>query len=229
MARLPRLVVPGLPHHVLLRGHRSEPVFADDIDRSTFRNLLRDLGPPHGVAVHAYVLLPAEVQLLLTPAAPGDLGRFIQALGRHYVRGFNTRRGRSGGLWEGRFRSTVLDPADWLLPCMQYIESRPVSQNLVSDPAHFPWSSFAHHAGTGVDPVVSDHSAFWSLGNTPFERQSTYRDRFDRELNADMVNQIERATMHGWALGGTSFVESLARQTTRRPTPRRAGRPRKML
>jgi putative transposase len=228
MARLPRLVVPGLPHHVVLQGHRDEPLFIDDIDRTIFRGLLRELAGPHGVAIHAYALLASEVQLLLSPTRTADLGRFVQAMGRRYVRAFNTRHSRQGSLWRARFRSTVLEPQRWLLTCMQYIEWQPVRAALVSEPHHYGWSSFAHHAGMSLDPLVSDHSAFWALGNTPYERQSAYRERFERPLAVDEVGSLERATRLGWALGSPVFIDSLTRISSRRPTPGRPGRPRKI-
>ena len=169
--------------------------------------------------------MPAEVQLLLTPAESASLGRFVQGLGRHYVRGFNARHDRRGGLWEGRFRSTVLQAERWLLSCMQSIESLPVRAGLVADAAHYPWSSFAHHVGARLDAAVSDHSIFWALGNTPFDRQSVYRQRFEQSLPGHEIARLEQATLRGWALGDTSFVEGLVKLTARRPAPRRPGRP----
>ena len=227
MARLARLVVAGLPHHIIQRGRDGQPVFADDVDREAYRGYLRELAPVHGVAVHAYVLLPDAVQLLLTPARAEGLGTFVQALGRHYVRAYNARHRRHGGLWEGRFRSTVLEPERWLLPCMQYIESQPVRSGVVVEAGHYPWSSLAHHVGMSLDPTVSDHSMFWSLGNTPFERQSAYRERFEQPLTQSAAEALLQSTLHGWALGDAAFLEGLAKLTTRRPVRRHAGRPAK--
>ena len=227
MARLARLAVAGLPHHLIQRG-RGQAVFADDVDREAYRRLLRELAPRHGIAIHAYVLLPDAVQLLATPSRGEGLGVFVQAVGRHYVRAFNLRHGRQGGLWEGRFRSTVLEPERWLLPCMQFIESQPVRADLAAEAGHYPWSSFAHHIGVSLDPIVSDHSVFWGLGNTPFERQSVYRERFDQPLGGAIITTLMQATLHGWALGGPAFIEGLEKLTPRRAAPRRPGRPAKI-
>jgi putative transposase len=229
MARLPRLVVPGFPHLLIQRSRRGQPLFGDDVDRDAYRQLLRDLAPARGVAIHAYALLPEAVHLLATPAKAADLGVFVQAVGRHYVRAFNRRHRREGGLWEGRFRSSVLEPERWLLPSMQFIESQPVRAGLVVDAAHYPWTSFAHHTGASVDAVVSDHSLFWALGNTPFDRQSLYRARFDSPLRESDVQALLNATLHGWALGSPAFIQELEKLTPRRLAPGRPGRPPKTM
>ena len=116
MARLPRLSVPGLPHHVIQRGNNRQAVFLSDADRACFLNLLVDAAQAHGCALHAFVLLDNHFHLLLTPSAPDSLAKTLQALGRRYVRYFNDTHQRSGTLWEGRYRSTVLDAQTHLLP-----------------------------------------------------------------------------------------------------------------
>ena len=227
MARLPRLVVAGLPHHVIQRGHGGQAIFLDDADYGGYLEWLRTLAPLHGLRVHAYVLMPNHVHLLTTPAEERSLARFMQGIGRHYVRQFNERHGRRGGLWEGRFRSTILEPARYVIPCMQYIELNPVRAGLVSEAGHYRWSSFAHHVGRTLDATVNDHSVFWALGNTPFDRQLAYRGLFEHPMPGEDIAALRAATQYGWALGEPAFLEQLARRSARRPAVLPRGRPRR--
>ena len=227
MARLPRLTIPGFPHHVIQRGNDRRDIFVDDADRARYLAALRDISAAVGLAVHAYVLMPNHVHLLVTPENPGDVGRVVQSLGRRYVRWFNDRHGRTGALFEGRYRSTVVEADRYLLACMRYIEMNPVRAGLVQEPDEFRWSSHAHHAGQSVDPLINDHPVYWALGNTPFERQATYRLLFDHSASDDELTAIRRSTHGGWLLG---TAESVARQSpSRRPVARKAGRPRRRI
>jgi putative transposase len=139
MARLPRLALAGELHHVGLFGHNGGAVFIDSSDREAYLGMARQAALEQGVAVHAYALLDAEVQMLVTPARADALGRMIQSLGRRYVAAFNRRHGRRGTLWDGRFRSSVLEPAAWLLDATVLIETLAVEQGLVSQPGDWPW------------------------------------------------------------------------------------------
>jgi putative transposase len=223
VARLPRLTVPGFPHHLIQRGNDRRAIFADDVDRERYLTLLREVAADHGLALHAYVLMPNHVHLLATPARAGDIGRSVQALGRRYVRWFNDRHRRSGALFEGRYRSTVVDADRYLLAVMRYIELNPVRAGLVHSAAAFRWSSHAHHVGLGVDPLITDHAVYWALGNTPFERQATYLGLFEQGSGEPELELIRRSTHGGWLLGPADAVL----RTPRRPRPLRAGRPRK--
>ncbi|HXF46046.1 MAG TPA: transposase [Burkholderiaceae bacterium] len=200
MARLPRIAAAGYPHHVIQRGNNRQSIFVDDTDRERYLALLKEIAGAHRIAVHAYVLMPNHVHLLATPQTGDAISRFMQALGRRYVRWFNDRHHRTGTLWEGRFRSTVVDADRYLLACMRYIELNPVRAGLCLAPEQYRWSSFAHHVGIRIDPIVTDHALFWGLGNTPFERQLAYRQLFDLDLPADQLDQIRRSTNRGRAL-----------------------------
>lgn len=226
MARLPRLTIAGFPHHVIQRGYDRRALFVDDHDRVRYLALLRETAGAAGLAVHAYVLMPDHLHLLVTPQAAGDVGRAVQAIGRRYVRWFNDRHARGGALFESRYRSTVVDADAFLLPCMRYVERNPVRAGLVAEPADYPWSSHRYHVGRAVDPLVSDHALYWSLGNTPFDRQAAYRRWCDQPPAVGEVEQIRFATQGGWLLGSTAAAGPTA---VRRLHPRRAGRPRKDL
>jgi putative transposase len=227
MARLPRIEVAGCPHHVIQRGNNREPVFLDDVDRRRYLTLLREVASASALAVHAYVLMPNHVHLLVTPQAEGGLSRAMQALGRRYVRWFNDRHGRTGTLWEGRFRSAPIAADRYLLTCMRYIELNPVRAALAASTDEYRWSSFSHHIGLAVDPVITDHALFWGLGNTPFERQSVYRRLFEEQLPPALVEEIRWATQRGWALTrGASRGANDNPGQEEWPRPRGRGRPR---
>lgn len=227
MARLTRLAVAGHLHHVALRGHSGAPVFRDDIDRESFLDCLNRAVRQHGVAVHAYVLLDSEVQFLATPSSADGLSRAVQSLGRRYVTAFNRRHARTGTLWDGRFRSSVLDPASWLMPAMVYIETLSVQQQSTPDPVEFARSSVAAHLGRRRDALLSDHPAYWSVGNTPFEREQAHADILVRGVLPEQRRALETALARGLALGDPRFLETLQKYTNRPVRPRSRGRPRK--
>ena len=135
---------------------------------------------------------------------------------------------RSGTLWEGRYRATVIDSERYFLTCSRYIELNPVRGGLATSPGDYPWSSYAHHVGRQHDPLITDHRLYWALGNTPFDRELAYRDLVDQSLGASEVTTLTDATMKGWALGPEQFIDSLAKQTSRRLAPGKRGRPRKV-
>lgn len=224
MARLPRLCVPGWPHLVVQQGHNREPAFRDDADRVLFRRLLQDSAPLHGVQVHAYGLRDDEVRLLVTPAAVEGLSGLMQAIGRRYVAQFNRRHGRSGALWDGRFRGTVIEPRQHLLCCMLFTEGLTTGD---ADPAHAPWSSAVHHLGLRTEAWITDPMQFWSLGNTPFDREAAYRLLAKQALTEAELARIASAVKTGWPLGDAEFVATLAQNTPRRLAPLARGRPRK--
>lgn len=226
MARLPRLSVPGLPHHVVLSGNNKQAVFTDDQDRAQCLSLLVGLVGALPVQVHAYVLLDNQVRLLLTPTGPDGLSRLMQALGRQYVRWFNHRHGRSGTLWEGRFRSTVLQAERYLLPCQVQMDTAPEQAGWVGGAAAYPWSSHRHYLGQRHDKWLTTHPEVWRLGNTPFAREAAYAQAVAAGLPAGTSDALWGATMKGWALGDPAFLAVLAMQTDRRLTERRPGRPR---
>lgn len=225
MSRLPRLTVPGYPHHVIQRGNNRQPIFADEAD---YRRLLADLAEHarvRGVAVHAYVLMSNHLHLLVTPEAADSLPLMMQGVGRGYVRWFNRRHGRSGTLWEGRYRSTVIEAERHLLACMAYIELNPVRAGMVARPADYPWSSHAHHAGLRTDTLVTPHPLYWQLGNTPFAREHAYIDMVQGGLSTQQLAELTRAAHTGWALGSEDFIADLQRRTQRRVARAAPGRP----
>jgi putative transposase len=226
MARLPRLAVAGGLHHIGLRAHDQATVFVDDVDRTAFTTLLREAARHHAVAVHAYVMLDSEVQLLATPAKADALGRLMQSLGRGYVSAFNRRHARRGTLWEGRYRCSVLQPEAALLDVTVLIETLPVERGLASRPGDWPWSSAAHHMGLCRDPLVSEHPSYWVIGNTPFERELAHAHLLSDGVAAARRETIMRALQRGHPVGTPDFVAHLSEQAGRPLAPRPRGRPR---
>lgn len=227
MARLSRLCVPGCPHVLIQQGHNHQPVFRDAEDRQLFLGLLREASTSHGVVIHAYGLFEAEVRMLVTPHSGESLSRMMQAIGRRYGTAFNRRHGHVGSLWEGRFRATPIEPERHLLSCMRFVERWPTDPDLGTGLGRRDWSSAGHHLGQGADPLISDHLVYWSLGNTPFEREAAYRHSTQQALTQEEEARISDATRKGWPLGSPAFIEHLSESTERRLTPLPRGRPRR--
>jgi len=229
MARLPRFAVPGFAHHVIQRGNNRQAIFVDDGDRQRFLALLLEHSRVHGVDVHAYVLMDNHFHLLVTPQQAGGLSGFMQAQGRAYVRGFNNRHGRSGTLWDGRYKSTVVQTQAYFLACMVYIDLNPVRAGLVERPQDHLWSSHRHYVGLHQDHLITAHPLYWQLGNTPFSREAAYADLVRAGLSSVQQRAIGEATASGWALGDAEFAQQLQQATRRRVAKAPAGRPKKSM
>lgn len=224
MARLPRLAVGGQAHHVLLRGHNAQPVFIDDDDRAALLAVARERSAAEEVSVHGYALLANEIHLLLTPRVQASaMSRFVQVLARQHGARFNRRHEREGTLWSGRFRASVVDPDEWLLRCLRYVET---AADSAGEPAASRWSSRPHHIGMQHDPLIDEHPAYWQLGNTPFDREAAWRASLEQALTSSEVAAIRGAASRGWALGGDGFLVSMRTLADRPVRPRGSGRPR---
>jgi len=225
MARQIRLAVAGQAHLLVLQALPGDPLCRDDEDRRRFQAALRDAAVQQQCAVHAYVLLDDQTHWLLTPETDQGPTRLVQELGRRYVAGFNRRHGRSGPLWRGRFRAAIVQAGPWLLQAMLYVDLLPARCGVVSAAAEYPWSSARHHLGQLRDPLISEHAAWWQLGNTPFDRELAYRRLLDEGLPAAQEHQLAQASIKGWALGEVGYLADLALQAGRPVQPRRRGRP----
>jgi putative transposase len=227
MARLPRLTLPGYPHHIIQRGNNRQPIFTSSSDYGKLLGLLDEYAKQYGVAIHAYVLMSNHLHLVATPSSEEGVPQLMQALGRSYVRYFNNRHGRTGTLWEGRYKSTLIQAERYLLACMVYIDLNPVRAGLVSDPADYPWSSHLHYVGRRPDRLITPHPLYWELGNTPFARDAAYLELVHAGVDSDQERALTDSTLQGWALGEQDYVADLQRRTDRRVSKGRAGRPKK--
>jgi putative transposase len=228
MARLARLYVPEQPQHVILRGLDQQPAFVDDQDYELFIDCLKTAARDHQLAIHAYTLMPGAVHLLVTPRDESSLPKAMQAVGRRYVAHFNRRYARRGTLWEGRYRATVIEGEKYFLLASRVVEMAPVRAQLAANPQDYKWSSYRHHIGLTLDSLITDHPLYWSLGNTPFERQRAYTELCEQPLDEREATQLLQATLKGWVLGSDAYREWAARAANRRVSPLPRGRPRKV-
>lgn len=227
MARLPRYFAAGVPLHLIQRGNNRQVIFADNDDFACFRDWLIDAARREGLAVHAYVFMTNHVHLLATPSSAPAAGRTLQSVGRRYVQYFNRRYGRTGTLWEGRYKATVIDAESYLLACSRYIELNPVRAGMVAHPRDYRWSSYRVHADGSNDELITEHQIYRRLGATADARQAAYRMLFRAALGETLLNEIRDATNKGWALGNDRFRGEIARLAGRRAAPECRGRPTK--
>ena len=227
MARLARVSVPGYPYRVIQRGNNRQRIFATDADRVLMCDLLSENATRFDVAIHAYVLMDNHFHLLLTPSTADGLPKMMQAVGRRYVRYFNDVQQRSGTLWEGRYKSALVQTERYLMACMVYLDLNPVRAGLVSRPQDHRWSSHAHYAGVCNDRLVTPHALVWELGNTPFARESRYRELVQAGVTERQRAVLGQAVTNGWVVGDSSFIARLQSATVRRLTRGSPGRPSK--
>lgn len=227
MARLSRFFLPNQPMHVIHRGKDGKRVFFGKADYALYQQWLAEAATKYGCAVHAYVLMPNHVHLLVTPKGARSLPRLMQSLGRRHSRHVNVGRGLDGSRWEGRYRAAPIEAGTYLIDCMRYIECNPVRLKLSRSPGGHPWSSFAAHAKGVADPALKDHRIYQALGATTARRQTAYGKLVAKQLSPEFVAALRAATNGGWALGGDGFKRRLAEAAGRRVVPLPRGRPRK--
>ena len=216
MARHPRFVLPGQPQHVIQRGNNRQTIFQAESDYSFYLEKLHKAAEKHECAIHAYVLMTNHVHLLVTPNAENSLGKMMQTLGRYYVQYYNDRYGRTGTLWEGRYKATLIDTEHYLLTCMRYIELNPVrAQGMADHPAEYPWSSYRFNALGQPDRLITVHREYKRLGLKEEQRQSAYRQLFRARLPEMTLDAIREATNKAWVLGSDRFKRKMEKQLSR--------------
>ena len=226
MARLPRYSIINQPQHIIQQGRDGQPVFFEEQDYQYFHDCLDAAAYNYELKVHAYALMPDHVHILATPANSNSVSRAIQSIGRNYVQYFNECYGGSGTLWEGRYRATVIDPANYLLTCSRYIELNPVRSGLVTKPGDYRWSSYANNAQNRRDEMITPARQYHKLGSDDKERARAYRGLFREKISDDLSREITDATFKGWVLGTPSFARKIENLSGRRATQLPKGRPR---
>ena len=221
--RQPRFVVPDQPQHVIQRGNNHSEIFADESDYVRFHNWLSGACHRHGALVHAYVFMTNHVHLLLTPRAQNAIASVMQSVGRRYVRYFNDKYERTGTLWEGRYRATLIDTEEYLFTCYRYIELNPVRAGLVAHPRQYRWSSHGANALGRHDPLIVPHERYQALGRNAKSRAAEYRGMFHSVLDERTIADIREATNKAWALGRVSEQTEIL--LNRRAHPVTRGRP----
>lgn len=225
MPRPKRFDLPGIPQHVVQRGHNRQDVFYSPGDRREYLDLLTVGASRYSLQVHAYCLMTNHVHLLVTPGEEGAIGRTSQHLGRHYVPYINCVRGRTGTLWEGRYRASIVESESYLLSCYRYIELNPVRAGLVSDPMDYPWSSHRVNGGAEASDLVVAHPLFLALGESVEARTCAYRSFVGAGPDPNHDSRIRKALAHNHYLGDEDFRLALERLTRRRVSPACRGRP----
>jgi putative transposase len=227
MARLPRIDVPGIPQHLIVRGNNRSLMFRDDADRCIFHGFLERALAECACELHAYVLMSNHVHLLATGHLAGELSELMQRIGRKFARLVNLRWGRTGTLFEGRFRSSLVDSEAYLYTCMSYIELNPVRAGIVSHPRDFPWSSYASNASGAPSGLLSPHPLYLGLGRTMQERGAAYRSLVAAGVSDEDLARIRESASKCRALGRDSFCAGLETDLARPIAPRPPGRPKR--
>lgn len=209
MARRPRICPPGLPVHVVQRGNNRQVCFGSKSDLRAWTNWLRVAADKYAASVHAWVLMTNHVHVLMTPQAPDSVSRCMQYLGRRYVRYFNHRYQRTGTLFEGRFRSSIVQTSHYLLACQCYIELNPVRAGIVDDPIDYAWSSYSAHAFDVSPKMWVPHPEYLALGGTSASRQEAYRRLASQMLSTQVVSEIRDALTTGLPLGNEHFRQQI--------------------
>ncbi len=224
MARLPRLFVGGMTQHVISRSKDNLDVFSQEEDYLFYQDCFEDAAERFNCDIHAYVLMPNHVHLLVTPQTKQSLSRTLQSVGRRYAQYFNQTYDRSGSLWDSRYKATVIDSKRYLLTCMRYIELNPVRLKLVKHPKAYPWSSYRHNALGETNQLITPHKLYNRLGRNVAARQAAYRSLFRVRISKVDIEAIREATNKGWALGDDDFKDWLQTFTDRRVRPLPKGR-----
>ncbi|HYC36472.1 MAG TPA: transposase [Usitatibacter sp.] len=227
MPRHARLRLPNLPVHVVQRGNNRAQCFWEDRDYLMYLGLLEELAPECGCQVHAFALMTNHVHLLATPAEGNSLSQLMKEVGQRYVQFINRKRRRTGSLWDGRFKSSIVDTQGYFLRCQRYIELNPVRAGMVSTPGAYPWSSFLTNATGRGSSIITPHATYLALGPTERERIAAYCSLFEQGESAADVSAIRHAINGGFAWGSADFVKSLEKEigisAARRRHPNRLG------
>lgn len=225
MPRIGRVVLPNYPHHVVQRGHNRQVVFAEREDYERYLYDLRDLKDAFGVKVYAYCLMTNHVHLLLAPdESVGGLSQLMKTLAARMTRYRNRLEGRSGTLWESRFKSSLVQSDAYLLACSRYIELNPVRARIVRHVAEYPWSSYPQRVGLEPGWLDSD-PCFDALGDCENARAERYRTFLDQVASGEESNLIRTALQRGQLTGNSRFVDEVERISGVRVERRGRGRP----
>jgi putative transposase len=212
MARLLRLNLSGVPQHVIQRGNDREACFFEQQDYEVYLSKLEEYSVKLDVAVHGFVLMTNHVHLLLTPKEDNGVSRLMQSLGRYYVRYINQKYDRSGTLWEGRYKSTLVDSEHYLMTVSRYIEMNPVRAGMVKQPGDYPWTSFRANALGNPIKLVTPHAVYLGLAKTDKTRRKRYLALFEHTLSASTLEEIRQSVNRSWVLGSAKFKKQIEKK-----------------
>jgi len=211
MPRLARLNLPEIPQHVIQRGNNKQACFTSDKDRYFYLEKLKEYSVKFQVDIHAYVLMNNHVHMLLTPHSKTGVSLLMQFLGRSYVRYFNNCYHRTGTLWEGRFKSSLVDTEHYFLTVSRYIELNPVRANITTQPQDYFWSSYRANAYGKSNQLITPHNCFLQLGKSNKLRQESYQLLFQQELSDDDLTELRIAANKSQVLGKKKFQMQIER------------------
>ncbi|MHB0986773.1 MAG: transposase [Sulfuricella sp.] len=226
MPRRPRIHLPGVPLHIVQRGHNRDACFFADDDYLAYRHWLGGALKESGCALHAYVLMTNHVHLLLSPPQPQDVPRLIISLGRRYVQYINKTYRRTGTLWDSRYKSSLVQEDTYLLLCQRYIELNPVRAAMVDDPAHYRWSSYAANALGQSDSLITPHPLYTAMAADDAGRRENYRALFRSQIDSSAIADIRLALGQSQPLGNARFMDTIEQMTGQRREAKPRGRPR---
>jgi putative transposase len=216
----------NIPVHVIQRGNNRQRCFYEEDDRSFYLFHLSRLLTKAGCALHAYCLMTNHVHMLLTPNSSHSCAALMKGIGQLHTQYMNRTYGRTGSLWEGRFRSCLVQAEDYLLACYRYIEMNPVRGNLVSHPLEYPWSSYLANAEGKASALVTPHDEYARLGNPEEERRNRYKELVAEVLDSRLIDAIRAATNGNFALGDAPFRQKVSIALGRPVSRGSPGRPR---
>jgi putative transposase len=223
MPRLPRLSPIGVPLHIIQRGNNRQICFNNDEDMAVYANWLYDYSLKYDVHIHAWVFMTNHVHLLVTPWQENSVSRMMQSLGRNDVRYFNKAYRRSGTLWEGRFKSSLVESSEYLLQCYQYIELNPIRARIVKDPSDYHWSSYQCNGLGRQSKLLTPHNIYLALGKTQEERLTNYGSLFEDQLAEKILNDIRNSVNQGMVFGSEKFKDEIEADLQRRVRPNKTG------
>lgn len=205
MPRKPRIVLPGHPVHIIQRGNNRSATFYSDEDYHFYLDALAQASEEYQCAIHAYVLMTNHVHLLATPTIETGISRMMQSIGRRYVRYINKTYKRTGTLWEGRFKHSLIQDDFYYLICSRYIELNPVRAGMVKSPESYPWSSYRHNAQRQINSIIQAHHLYLELGQTVEECAQHYQVLFHSHIEHNTLEAIRKATNRDQVLGNDRF------------------------
>ncbi|MFD2111768.1 transposase [Thiorhodococcus fuscus] len=223
MARLPRFVLPGYPQHVIQRGNNRQQILFEEDDYWFIWDKMNVAAQKFECDIHAYVLMPNHFHVLLTPHVENGIGKLMQYVGRYYVQYFNNRYDRTGTLWEGRYRATLVDPKGYLQAISHYVEANPVRAGLVEHPSEYGWSSYAANATGADDGLVTPHYEYERLGRSAKARREQYAKAAETPASETLLKEVRDATNKAWVLGTPAFCSEIEGVLNRRAQPRPRG------
>jgi len=217
-----------MPYHIVQRGNNREACFIEPENYLYYLELWQELSRRYGVAVHAYVLMTNHIHFLATPETETALSNTMKVVGSRYAQYINKKYRRTGTLWEGRHRSSLVQSDRYLLTCMRYIELNPVRASMVDRPEVYQWSSYGCNAWGDAGWLVQ-HEIYRQLGHTKESRCYAYRELFRYQLSEHDLHTIREAAHYCQPVGDDRFKQQIESKYGIKLGQNKRGRPARLL